>query len=47
MLMQVAARTDVSKFQDCGQEEDEHICVVCIDDYRVIMFLDCGHLVRP
>ena len=47
MLLQVAAGTDVSEPQRYGQEEDEHLCVVCIDDDRVVMFLNCGHLVSP
>ena len=47
MLLQIAASRDVTEPQDHGQEEDEHVCVVCIDDDQVVMFLNCGHLVCP
>ena len=47
MLLQAAANTGVSDFPGHGQEEDEHLCVVCIDNDCVVMFLNCGHLVCP
>ena len=47
MLLQVAASTDNMESQNCSPVEDEHLCVVCIDDERVVMFLQCGHLVCP
>ena len=27
--------------------EDEECCVICLDSAKRIMFLPCGHLVRP
>jgi len=31
---------------DYKDDNDEDLCVVCVDNLREIMFLYCGHMVR-
>lgn len=32
---------------DYGMDDDEDCCVICLDNPREIVFLHCGHMVRP
>ena len=50
MLMQAQVHT-VSSAAPAGGgfdvNEDEDCCVICLDTLKAMLFLPCGHMVRP
>lgn len=41
------ASVDIGQCAYIGRSEDDESCVICLDRTKEMMFMPCGHAVRP